>query len=122
MLIILVRHGSVVFLLVVSCCVRSYHKQRTFLCSCPNIQKPCVLVIWVIITVFRPERSRAISDDTERKTFRVFEEDQKALTYNLIKKILWDDTPSTTLQRFPWRWSLWATPIAFHILRPGVIV
>lgn len=48
------------------------------LCSCPNIQNPCVLVIWVIITVFRPERSRAISDDTERKTFRVFEEDQKA--------------------------------------------
>lgn len=27
--------------------------------------------------------------------------------------------PQQTLQRFPWRWSPWATPIVFHFLRPG---
>lgn len=56
-------HGHYLF----SCCILP-----------PNIQKPCALVISVIITVFIPERSRAISDDTERKTFRVFEGDQRA--------------------------------------------
>lgn len=40
--------------------------------------KNLVRVISVIITVFRPECSRAINDDTERKTFRVFKEDQRA--------------------------------------------
>lgn len=97
--VISVRGGSTVFLLIVFllCMIMD----NLFICCIlpPNIQKPCALVILVIITVFSAECSRAINEDTKRKTFRVFEGDQRALTHGLLKKknILWDDTASTTL-------------------------